>query len=230
VASFSRRLKRLLQRERMLRAHILGPPASWGAPPGDQEIDLALGYRVLAHAEIERYLEELVSATLASCEQLIFRGNDLRLPAFAAIVLHQAAQFGDGKADAWTDVRPSAVVSMLPTAISAARSWVEKTTIANNNGLKPGNVTKLLGHIGIARRDLDPTLLEALKVFGGERGDAAHLSRREIRRRLHRGSPAGLPRVIRLASPSDEVARVGAVLALLPQLDRQVTTAFRTTV
>jgi hypothetical protein len=227
VARVSRRLKRLIERERVLRGNLLGDSKSWSTPPTDREIDLALAYRVLMHAEIERYLEETVVATLASSQHIYDRLASFRVPALAAIAVHQSLRLSDGAKDAWTDVRAASVAREMPTALMAAISWVETSIIGSNNGVKPRDVSRLMGHVGIARRDLDPTLLDALEIFGGERGDAAHLSRREIAKRLHRGSPPGAPKVRRLASPSDEVSRVVAVLSLLPQLDRQVAQILR---
>jgi hypothetical protein len=230
MASISRRLKRLIQRERVVRGHLLGTPSAWDAPATTAEIDRALAYRVLVHAEVERYLEELVLAALASCEHLYTRLSSLRAPAFAAISLYQCSRFADGARDAWTDLRQAKVARALPQALTDARTWVERTVVANNHGVRSQNAVKLMGHLGISRSDLDPTLLTALDIFGGERGDAAHLSRREITRRFHHGSPSWAPKVNRLASPSDEVARVRAVLLLLPQLDLEVARRIRESV
>lgn len=230
MSSPSRRLKRLIYREQTLRENLMGDPNVWGAPPSDPEVDAALAYRVLIHAEIEQYLEELVSGTLASCDYLYRQYAELRLPGFCAVALHQAALFTRGDHGARTDFRPTEIAKSLPSALADARQWVERTAIANNHGLKGSNTVGLLGYIGVDRGALDPTLLGALDVLGGERGDAAHLSRREISRRLHRGSPPGAPRVRRLASPSDDVRMVEAVLVLLPGLDKIVSRALKLTI
>ncbi|MEU1801806.1 HEPN domain-containing protein [Streptomyces sp. NPDC019937] len=232
MASITRRLKRLRSRERILRANLLGPSQSWGAPPSDEEYDRALAYRVLMHAEIERYLEDTVLSALLSSQE-IFRNLNRRIthPASSALSHYRSKCFLEGKdgaEPAFLDSNTLATYAL--SKLEDAVKWIEISIVANNNGIKPANIRKLMGWIGIDSSDLDPNLLYALKRLGTERGDAAHLSRREIWRRYKRKVvPAGAPKIRRLPSPSDEVAAVDAVLKLLAQLDRLVQARLRTT-
>ncbi|WP_330356207.1 HEPN domain-containing protein [Streptomyces chartreusis] len=216
----------------ILRANLLGSSQSWGAPPSDEEYDRALAYRVLMHAEIERYLEDTALTALLSSQE-IFKSKNGRIthPAGSALSHYRSKCFLEGKDGAESAFPDSRVLATYALSkLEDAVKWIEISIITNNNGIKPTDVRKLMGWIGIDSSELDPNLLDALKRLGTERGDAAHLSRREIWRRYKRKvAPAGAPKIRRLPSPSDEVAAVDAVLKLLPQLDRLVQARLRTT-
>jgi hypothetical protein len=223
VASISRRLRRLGARERSLRATLLGASTTWGAPPSASEIDRALAYRVLMHAEIEQYLEDLVRHSIMAAQHLFLRDGKLGYVARNAIVHHQASRYLKQDASALVDLCDSSIMAHMPRILDTTKDGIEGATLGNNNGVKPKDVRFLMGILGLSLSDIDPTLLDALKVFGTERGDAAHLGLREIRRRFSsRSSPGNAPRIARLPTPSDEVASVDAVLKLLPSLDRKV--------
>lgn len=224
MASITRRLKRLKHREKTLRANLLGPSSTWGAPPSDEEYDKSLAYRVLMHAEIERYLEDvLISALLSSLE--IFNKTGKVTHAAASTLFHYRSKcFLEGQEGAESEfVDAQAISNYAKSKLEDAVKWIEVSIVKNNNGIKPAETRKLMGWLGVNAATLDPNLLDALRTLGTERGDAAHLSRREIWRRYRRRSaPAGASKIRRLPSPSDEVAAVDAVLKLLPQLDRTV--------
>lgn len=211
---------------------MLGSSQSWGAPPSDEEYDRALAYRVLMHAEIERFLEDTALSALLSSQE-IFNSTNGRIthPARSALSHYRSKCFLEGREGAESAFPDSSILSAYASSkLEDAVKWIEISIVANNNGIKPADVRKLMGWIGIDSADLDPNMLDALKRLGTERGDAAHLSRREIWRRYNRKvAPAGAPKIRRLPSPSDEVAAVDAVLKLLPQLDRLVQARLRST-
>lgn len=234
MASISRRLKRLKARERTLRDHLLGPRSSWnssqGLPPSAIEEDRALAYRVLMHAELERYFEDtLICSARSSLYLFLNCGNVINTLAAAAVTHHQSKTFFDEKRGATSFYLSKArIIQDMPQRLEAAIAVIEGTIAGSNNGIKRRDIRKLVGWIGIDVSEIDSTLLAALDTFGSERGDAAHLSRREIWRRFHRGtSGSNQPRVRRLPSPSDEVTAVNAVLRLLPELDRLIRTRMR---
>ncbi|MGW8378506.1 hypothetical protein [Streptomyces sp. ODS28] len=225
MASITRRLKRLRNRERVLRNNLLGPRSSWGTPPSDEEFDRALAYRVLMHAEIERHLEDTVLSALLSSLKIFERQNGkVTYPAASALTHYHSKCFLDGKNDASSAFLDSHAMHQYASSIlDEAIKWVETSIIYNNNGIKPKDVRKLMGWIGIDSSLLDSSLLDLLARLGRDRGDAAHLSRREIWRRYRRRtSPGNDATIRRLPSPSDEVAAVDAVLKLLAPLDKLV--------
>lgn len=229
MASITRRLKRLIAREVTLREHLLGHPSTWnssqGLPPSNLEEDRALAYRVLMHAELERYFEDsLLSSVRSSLYIFNNCGARLIVPAAAAMVHHQSRLFFEGKNGATSYyLSNSRIVRDMPKRLEDAIQAVDAAVVGGNNGIKKHDIRKLFGWIGVDISEIDGTLVAALETFGSERGDAAHLSRREIWRRFHRGTSGGnQPRVRRLPSPSDEVTAVNAVLRLLPAFDRLV--------
>ncbi|NEB42456.1 HEPN domain-containing protein [Streptomyces sp. SID14515] len=233
MASITRRLKRLKERERVLRENLLGPSDSWGAPPADEEYDRALAYRVLMHAEIERHFEDTVlSALLSSHEIFKNKNGKLTLPAGSALAHYRSKCFIEGQSAAESSFADSRLIATYAASkLEEAIRWIETSIVTKNNGIKPTDIRRLMGWIGVDSSDLNADLLESLKSLGNERGDAAHLSRREIWRRYERKiSPAGASKIRRLPSPSDEVAAVDAVLKLLPELDRLVQSRLRSTI
>jgi hypothetical protein len=211
-----------------LRATLLGNSATWGAPPSKSELDRALAYRVLMHAEIEQYLEDLVRYSVMSARRLYSIDGMLGCIARNAIVHYQASRYLNRDADALVDVCDTAILAKMPQVLDETKDGLERAILKNNHGVKKTDVRLLMGVLGIGESEIDPTLLTALNDFGTQRGDAAHLGVREIQRRYNNGSsPGGAPRIRRLPSPSDEVAAVDAVLKLLPSLDRKIQTRLK---
>ncbi|MFH9114072.1 HEPN domain-containing protein [Streptomyces globisporus] len=229
MPSITRRLKRLRHREKVLRANLLGHSSSWGAPPSDEEYDRALAYRVLMHAEIERYLEDALAAALLSSLEILNNLGKVTHPAASALAHYRSKCFLDGQENADSSFADSNEIALYAQAkLADVVKWIEGAVVKNNNGIKPADIRKLMGWLGINLSQLDPNLLDALRQLATARGDAAHLSRREIWRRYSgRSAPAGASKIRRLPSPSDEVAAVDAVLKLLPQLDRMVQAKLR---
>ncbi|GAA2369883.1 hypothetical protein GCM10010417_35270 [Streptomyces carpaticus] len=182
-----------------------------------------MAYRVLMHAELERYFEDSILCSAQSSLHIFHNcGGRIVVPAAAAVVHHQSKLFFEGKNGSTSYyLSKTRIVQAMPNRLELAIETIENGVVGANNGIKKKDIRKLVGWIGIDISEIDANLLAALETFGAERGDAAHLSRREIRRRYHRGtSGANQPKVRRLPSPSDEVSAVNAVISLLPEFDR----------
>lgn len=176
------------------------------------------------HAEIERYLEDVLASALLSSLEIFKKIGKVTHPAASALSHYRSKCFLDGQDGVDSGFADSQeIVQYAQLKLEDVVQWIEVSVVKNNNGIKPADIRKLLGWLGVSLSLLDPSLLDALKTFGTERGDAAHLSRREIWRRYSgRSVRAGHSKIRRLPSPSDEIAAVDAVLKLLPQLDRLV--------
>ncbi|WTJ69272.1 hypothetical protein OHA80_27615 [Streptomyces niveus] len=185
------------------------------------------------HAEIERHFEDTVlSALLSSHEIFKSKNGAITYPAGSTLSHYRSKCFIDGQVTAEVTFADQHVLANYAASkLDEAVKWVEATVVSNNHGIKPQDIRKLMGWIGVDPTELNANLLDALKLLGTERGDAAHLSRREIWRRYKRkASPAGASKIRRLPSPSDEVAAVDAVLKLMPELDRLIQTRLRSTI
>ncbi|MEV5430600.1 hypothetical protein [Streptomyces sp. NPDC052701] len=177
------------------------------------------------HAELERYFEDSLLCSVRSSLHIFNNCNGaITVPAAAAVIHHQSKLFFDGKNGATSFyLSKSRIMQDMPVRLEAAIAAIESGVVGGNNGIKKHDIRKLVGWIGIDISEIDPTLVAALEIFGSERGDAAHLSRREIWRRYHRGTSGGnQPRVRRLPAPSDEVTAVNAVLKLLSGFDQLI--------
>ncbi|WP_307125927.1 hypothetical protein [Streptomyces sp. B1I3] len=176
------------------------------------------------HAEIERFLEELLSCAVASSKYIHSQLGHVTEAGAAAMVHHQSRGFLEGRKDSTPYyLSRGRILADMPKRLEDAIQSIELSVVAGNNGIKKHDIRRLMGWIGIDTSEIDATLVAALEAFGSERGDAAHLSRREIWRRFNgKYVHAQIAKVRRLPAPSDEVVAVHAVLQLLPALDRLV--------
>jgi len=165
----------------------------------------ATAYRVLAHAEIESYLEERVKniaieAVKAWKERRTASRTLAALLAFSGILM---------------DVPPDTI---YPADPSQKAKWHEKISLSGkidkakgsfiariitNHGMKEENILRLLLPIGFEVDKIDTVLLADMNSFGERRGEAAHTS---ISTR-------------RQYDPKDELQIVKAIAKGLGQLD-----------
>lgn len=165
---------------RRLRRHLL--PRQWN-PTGsysERIADRARAFRVLSHAEIEYFIENVI---LDAVEKKYLEWKGARLPSYVMTCLLAAS-----KVD-WVDTEASAVGiipltgakikkddhsihDMIDRAVKQYRNIVD-----DNHGIKPANLKRLIMPVGIALSDLDPTWLNHMDTFGAKRGAIAHRSR-----------------------------------------------------
>lgn len=165
-------------------------------------------YRVLAHAEIESYLEDRAYETALSAirewEQkqklskillglLAFSGQKMEEPP-DSLSPDQSSQASiwDGK------IRMSNKITSAMNAFTYA--------VINNHGIKEKNVLRLLLPIGIEAEELDPLLLTDLNSFAKLRGEAAHLSAAKYRAKQQ-------------MNPKDELRTVMSLVDRLIEID-----------
>ncbi len=177
----------------------------------DRVLTATLAYRVLSHAEIESYLEDLALETALDAIKawkdrrkssktllglLAFSGQEIESPP-NSIDLTQPTQ-----SPAWEDK------IQLSNRIESAMN-VFSYAVKNNHGIKEDNIHRLLLPIGIEFHELDPLLIADLNSFAQERGEVAHLSSRKYRTKQQ-------------IDPQNELARVKSIIARLIHIDRAV--------
>ncbi len=137
-----------------------------------------LAYRVLAHAELESYLEDRVKAiyrkaitsyrnngtvTRVLASMLAFSGVLLETPP-ESIVPPQPNQ-----APKWDDkIKLANKITLVGNAFNS--------TIEKNHGIKEKNLLSLLLTIGVDPDEIDGAWLSNMDSFGKERGVVAHSS------------------------------------------------------
>ena len=143
----------------------------------ESQLSRTAAYRVLAHAEIEYYLEERAWEVVQNAKTLWDKsGKNTRtlicLLGFSGLTM-------DKPPDTLTPQKGSKTVKEEKIKISkkidlAVESF--KRVISQNHGVKEDHILSLLLPIGIDSDDLDPAWLATMNTFGEKRGLVAHKS------------------------------------------------------
>lgn len=178
----SKRFKELRQRLGELRKNLLPSKFSETGDYTDRQIDRARGYKLLAHAEIESYIEEMAKETILKA---ITDWKNLKKP--SNIIISFISSFHSGWSTDDTDSNEQIIKlaknrakkpsNAAPEIIDLAQTQFIQT-LKDNHGIKESNLKSLLSPIGIDIRDLDPTWIADINNFGSRRGDIAHNSKK----------------------------------------------------
>lgn len=142
----------------------------------DRQLALTVGYIVLAHAEIEAYLEDRVWEVVMEAKKDWDGGKTRRT---LICLLAFSGETMDEPPDTLTPTKGNKTVQPEKIKISekinkAIKGF--KKVIKQNHGVKEANILALLLPIGIDSDDLDPGWLITLNSFGEKRGLVAHSS------------------------------------------------------
>ncbi len=191
--SISRRFRDLERELSRLKKQFL-PKISPTGSYSDRKLSLTIAYRVLAHAEIESYLENRAEeVVLYAKRKWDVDGNSSR--ALVAIV-------------AFAENKRTASAPFLNDKIRFAVD-IFQTAIRENHGIKEKNILNLMLPIGIDNNDLDTVFLANMNTFGEDRGLVAH-------------SSATLYRVTNLPDPATELNRIQQITNDLRNLDQLI--------
>lgn len=126
------------------------PPLDRTGSYSDAEYDGMSAFRLLVHAEIERFIESLVEEALA------------RFPM---------------KINSW---KISGYSSELVDALVIYTDKELRKFVKSNNGVKSKNILAMLKPIGLNGTHLDNVWLQTMDAYGEVRGGHAHNSRRAV--------------------------------------------------
>jgi hypothetical protein len=146
----SKRYVQLEKRIKQLRNIFLPRKFSPTGTYSVAQYDKVRAFRVLAHSEIESYIEYIAKELAIECVKQ-FKDNNIILPPIIGIV----NRYGKG-------------ISQIDNCLSG-----HITTIGSNNGIKEENINKLLSPIGCF---LDSSILSMLNSYSSVRGEIAHTS------------------------------------------------------
>lgn len=173
----------------------------------ERQLTRAVGYRVLAHAEFEAYLEERASeVALAALSAWKLTGAVGR----TLILLSAFCERERGAIPKSLAAPQQTQVAKWPDRIEVSRridiaaEWFFGE-VKSNHGIKESNILQLLLPIGFPTGSLDATWLANMNSFGESRGLAAHSSR--VRQQL---------------DPHQELNTVQALLAHLRHVDEEL--------
>ena len=196
-------------RLRELRRNMLPMKFSPTGNYSERQQDHARGYRLLAHAEIESYLEDISRATVT--EAIRNWKNEGKLT-------KQLLSFMASYHSSWTtgDVKTNEEIIQIAKSRVNIRESVEKVIdlahrqflqrVKDNHGIKENNFYMLIVPTGVNPAELDATWITNLDNFGSLRGDVAHKAK------FATGQ----------INPKDELATVTALIAGLEELDRRL--------
>jgi hypothetical protein len=156
----SLRYRLLVRRLKQLRNRMLPREFSPTGVYSEMQLDRARGFRLLAHAEIEAFLEEGASEVVTVVFDLWRRDLKAR---HTVISLLAFLKSGDKSFTSVTD------------AVGHCFGKFNQI-IKDNNGIKQENLEKLLRPVGIDWATVDETWLSTLNSFGSARGEVAHTS------------------------------------------------------
>lgn len=205
----SARFKEMRSRLKELRKHMLPTNFSPTGSYSERQQDHARGYRLLAHAEIEAYLEDVSRATVTEAIRRWRNEGQPSKPLISFLAsYHSSWSVGD-------NISNEEIIQIAKSRVNIKES-VDKVInlaqtqflqrIKDNHGIKENNFHVLIVPTGIDPSELDATWITNLNNFGSLRGAIAHNSKRasdEI-------------------NPQDELNAVESLVSGLEDLDRRI--------
>lgn len=186
-----RALKRRLS---VLRARFLPRKFSQMGAYSAKQLDRARAYCLLAHAEIEHYLEKRAREIVVSAMR---KWRESRYVSHTLV--HLACNINGNRVGLPTKLGcPESVTSILQEAVNQYFHSLD-----TNHGIRIENILRILLPIGVRESDLDPVWLSTIDAFGGRRGRAAHSSA-----------------VTYTIDPQDELNTVKSIMDGLRELDQ----------
>lgn len=213
----TKRFNELTKRISELRRHMLPRRFSpTGTYTGCTQ-DRARGYRLLVHAEIEAYLEDMAKDVVIDRirEWKTHRTPSLLLLAFLACFHSGWVPYDDSHNIKLIELAKSRrrVKDTIEEVVDLAQSqFVQR--LKDNHGVREENLRTLILPTGIELDELDPTWIADLDDFGKQRGDVAHQSK---------GTTGSI-------NPEDEYTRVENIMKGLSELDEKLSEIVKTVV
>jgi hypothetical protein len=168
----------------------------------------AVSFRLLAHAEIEHYLEDR-SLELASAGWSAWKSRRITSDITVGLLAYAPVELSKPPSKLGGDSQNQKAYDDFGTVLERANSFWRRE-LANNHGIKEPNVLSLFLPLGLSPSSLDSTLLADLSSFGKSRGEVAHSSSL---------------RVSVLADPKTEYDKARQLVSDLKKLDTAVAVA-----
>jgi hypothetical protein len=205
----SARFKEMRSRLKELRKHMLPTTFSPTGNYTERQQDHARGYRLLAHAEIEAYLEDVSRATVTEAIRRWKNEGQPSKPLIAFLTsYHSSWSVNDS-------ISNEEIIQIAKSRVNIKES-VEKVInlaqtqfmqrVKDNHGIKENNFHVLILPTGIDPSELDATWITNLNNFGSLRGAVAHNSKRATGQ----------------INPKDELNTVTSLVLGLEELDKRI--------
>jgi hypothetical protein len=152
-------LKKRLER---LAASLL-PPDSANGTYTDRDKDLIHAYIVLAHAEIEEFLENLARFVTE-------RARDKSTPPQCTPTISRLIIY--------KSIRGKEKIETVSSETIASAVAHYENVISGNHGIRADNLFRVFMPLGLTHDDFDAVLMNELDTFGNLRGGIAHTAAR----------------------------------------------------
>lgn len=213
IRSPSRRGRRfwLLRRRLDEVAAALGVHAKL-VPADQSDVDRIHAFRLLAHAELQSYIEEVagrvldVTADKANSAGVLTHAGHHLIVFYCLHPLSDKRQAMQGRYPPYpreAALRGPGTGPALAQSLKRHRDLIER-----NNGVKQGNVRPILLPLGYRDELFPPGLLDQLDALGRDRGTVAHQS--------------GLVSAASWPTGSSEIGRINSILPGLLSLEKYV--------
>lgn len=203
----SPRFEELKKRISELDKHLLpGKPAQTGKYTKLQ-YDKIRGYRLLTHAEIEAFIEDIARGAATKKLRLWFRRKRTSYILFCLTVSYHTGWAENDNIGGLVKsgvTYPKFKKSLNEILLKASAQYI--LSIKENHGIKIENLKKILIPIGIDFSRIDPNWLTLMENFGRQRGEVAH-------------SSIGMQKQI---DPFDEKKIVDEILQGLNEIDLEI--------
>ena len=165
----SRRFRQLSRRIRQLQRHLL-PKLSPTGNYNPRQYDRVRSFRLLAHAEIEAFVEDRARDLVNSCVQKWKNDRKPRYLLLSVVAFHL-------RNSEMSLTRLKAVYSQAPShtdscVIQAHQGY--NALLTNNHGIREENLLRMLLPLGLDSAEIDSVWLATTDGFGAKRGETAH--------------------------------------------------------
>ncbi|EMS70539.1 HEPN domain-containing protein [Ruminiclostridium cellobioparum] len=159
----SKQYRDLIKRINELEKHFIKSFKTKNIPDFTlRQMDLARGFRVLCHAEIEAYFEDVARYLLIQAKKRWDRQKKVNITVAALFANFERIEKN----------------IPLNTKINQVIRSFEEQRIKSNHGIKEENLIKLFVPLGIDKDEFDSTWLSTIDSYGAGRGNTAHTSAR----------------------------------------------------
>lgn len=163
-------LKHLNKLKKVYLPHVFSPTGSYN----DSVYEKARAYKVLSHAEMEYYFEEIALSIAEKSYRKWCNTKKTSTPLLAMIAYYS------GNYSAVPETRDGNHSDEdIDWRVNKAFTDYNAQIRSNNHGIKEKNILTIFLPIGIPVSDIDENMLIALNNFGSERGNIVHSTRAE---------------------------------------------------
>ena len=193
---------------RLRKTFVPRGPAGSIAMPSPRHTLRAMAFRLLAHAEIEGYIEER-ALQIAQDALTAWRTSGrpssvtFHMTAFSGVTLNPPPASLTAPSNRQIDW--PALLDPTKRVVKIFSSYIQDIR-NNNHGISERNLLKILLPLGFKVSDFDPLLITEINDFSLKRGSVAH---RSVRGHVQSG-----------INPLDEFSQVKRIVTGLKQVDR----------